>query len=252
MKHLVFILFLISVCCLNVFSQCIDREKIKAGGDYGFTKYNWLCPAYSFADSGDTSKKWNVLGDPINIQLAPQGTLTIKKHVEDAIKKYSGNDFYSNLKFNSVEIFYPERLRLFKRAGRQEVTLRNYDHKTKYFFYYQFSPDTSASYLIGIAVNKYGKILSPFMFPPKKWYHPIDKSYTYCKLIDIARKAQPNINPIGSIELMLDTKSQRFLWLISQELVNSNEGLNYINQVTIDAANMSKVRIIKSEEIVTY
>jgi len=251
-KRLSIILLLVCICGLNALSQCIDSKKIVYGGYYGLTNYNWLCPSYAFNYSGDTSKHWNFLNDPIDIKQAPAGTLPVKRKVEEAIRKFSGNEFYSNIKFNSVDIFYPKRLRLFKRAGRPDVSLKNYDHRTKYFFYYQYSPDTSASYLIGIAVTKDGKIISPFMFPPKKWYHPIDKSYTYCKLIDIARKIQPKIDPIESIKLMFDTKSQRFLWLITQELVNSHEGINYLNQVTIDAADMSQVQTIKTEESIVY
>lgn len=227
------------------FSQCIEKKQIKYGGDYRFVDYIHLCPTYAFAFGGDTSKKWNVLNDPIDIKQAPSNALIFKKKVELAIKNFSGDDFYSNLKFQSVDIVYPERLKLFRTEGRQDVTLKYY--KAKYFYYYQFKPDTSAAYLIGIAVDKNGKILSPFVFPAKKDYKPVDKDFTYCKLIRIAKSKQRDLDRVESISLEFNTKSKRFLWLISQAIVNSHEGVNYINQVTIDAADPSMIKVIKSQ-----
>jgi hypothetical protein len=232
------------------FSQCIEKKQIKYGGDYGFVNYIHLCPTYAFAFGGDTSKKWNVLNDPIDIKQAPSNALIFKKKVELAIKNFSGNDFYSNLKFQSVDVVYPERLKLFRTEGRQGVTLKYY--KAKYFYYYQFKPDTSAAYLIGIAVDKNGKILSPFVFPAKKNYKSVDKDFTYCKLIQIAKSKQKDIDPIESISLEFDTKSQRFLWLISQAVVKPHEGTNSINQVTIDAANLSIIEVIKSQVHIVF
>jgi hypothetical protein len=243
---------IISLLFLKIaaFSQCIEKKQIKYGGDYGFVNYIHLCPTYAFAFGGDTSRKWNVLNDPIDIKQAPSNALVFKKKVENAIKNYAGNDFYSNIKFQSVDVVYPERLKLFKSKGRQGVTLKYY--KANYFYYYQFKPDTIAAYLIGIAVDKSGKILNPFVFPAKKNYKPIDKDFTYCKLVQIAKSKQKNIDPIESISLEFDTKSQRFLWLITQAIVSSHEGINSTNQVTIDAANLSIIEVIKSQVHIVF
>ncbi|MEN0052649.1 MAG: hypothetical protein AAGC65_03230 [Mucilaginibacter sp.] len=226
------------------YSQCIDRGKIKYGGNYYSTDYIRLCPTYAFATNGDTSKNWNVLTDPIDIKQAPAKALAYKRNVDIAILKYSGDKFYSKLNFHSLEVVYPQRLNWFKKQGRQDVTLKYY--KAKYFFFYQFKPDSIASFLIGIAVNKEGKIISPFVFPSKKNYAPIDTSFTYCKLLEIARSKQRDIDPVQELSLEFDTKSQRFLWLISQSVVDTKEGDNFFNQVMIDAADLSKVQTAKT------
>jgi hypothetical protein len=234
----------------TAYAQCIDKEKIQYGGDYGHTKYIHLCPTYSFAFGGDTTKSWNILGNPISIQQAPANVLKYKRKVDDAIKAYAGNRFCSDLHFQSVDVVYPERLQAFKDSGRWEVTLKHY--KAKYLYYYEFEPDTASSYLIGVAVSKDGRIISPFNFPSKKEYKPIDKAFTYCKLIDIATKVQKHIDPIESIKFEYDTKRKRFYWRISQEVVNSHEGLNHLNQVFIDAADLTKTRNFTSHVSIIY
>jgi hypothetical protein len=231
-------------------SQCIDKNKIEFGGDYNFVNYMFLVPSYSFAIKGNTSRNWNVLNDPIDIKQAPKRALIYKESVEDSIKKYAGKDFFSNLEFENVEIVYPEKYQTFIDSGRQDVTQKVC--KAKYFYFYQFKPDTLASYLIGIAVNKVGKIISPFNFPSKKYYKPIDKTFTYCKLINIARQAQKDIDPIKEISLQYDKVKKNFYWLISREIVNEKEGINYINQVEINAANLSDVKRVQSEVMVVY
>ena len=53
-----FIFIFIILNQLTVLSQCIDKEKITYGGDWGFTDYIHRCPTYSFTFDGDTSKNW--------------------------------------------------------------------------------------------------------------------------------------------------------------------------------------------------
>jgi len=233
-----------------VFSQCIDREKITYGGDWGFVDYIHLCPTYVFAFGGDTSVHWDVLRTPIDIRQAPKEVLSFKRKVDSAIQSFGGNKFFSRVKFESVEVVYPERLQEFRDSGRQDVTLKYY--RAKYLFYYKFNPDTIATYHIGIALSKNGKILSKFHFPSKASYHPIDTTFSYCKLINIAKKAQKNIEPIESIKLEFDSKTKRFYWLVTQSLVNEKEGLNYYNQVLIDAADLSKTKTQRGAVSVIY
>ncbi|SDE45210.1 hypothetical protein SAMN05216464_106190 [Mucilaginibacter pineti] len=248
-QRLLSFLFFLTVTS-NCFSQCIDISKIEFGGDYDFYEYIFGCPTYSFAVHGDTSKNWNVLNNAIDIKQAPKKALTYRNLVEKKIKQYSGLSFFTDLKFIDVEVVYPEKYNLFK--GRTDVTQRYC--KAKYFYHYQFQPDTVASYLIGIAVNEKGKIISPFKFPSKKDYKQIDKSFTYCKLLDIARNIQKDIDPIGKICFEYNEVGKRFYWLISQDLDSekTHEGLNYFNQVIIDASDFSKVKTVKGEAHIIY
>ena len=234
----------------SALTQCIDREKITYGGDWHFVNYIHRCPTYNFAFGGDTSKNWNVLDDPIDIMLAPAKVLILKKYVDNKIKEFAGDKFYSKVSFNSVEVVYADKLKAFIDSGRQDVTLKYC--KAKYFLYYEFKPDTIATFHIGIALDNSGKIISNFNFPSKDNYKAIDTNYSYCKLIDIARKVQPNIDPIKQISVEYDTKLKRFYWLISQDIVNSKEGTNYFNQVYIDAADLSKVTTSKASVRIVY
>jgi hypothetical protein len=238
------------VTCLTTFGQCIDREKIAYGGDWGFVNFIHRCPTYNFAFGGDTSKNWNVLTDPIDILQAPKEVLSLKQKVESKIREFAGQDFCSKLNFNSIEVVYPEMLQTFRDNGRQDVTLKYC--KARYFFYYEFKPDTLATYHIGIALDNKGNIISKFNFPSKEDYQAIDTSFSYCRIVDIARRTQKGIDPIKEVKLEFDDKTKRFYWLVTQALVDTKQGLNYFHQVFIDAADLSKVKTSKGSVSVVY
>lgn len=157
----------------TAFSQCIDKQKIRWGGDYGNYEYSYLCPAYFFAYGGDTSKVWNIHNNNIDIRQAPTNALKFKVKVEQEIKRYAGERFFKNLKFYNVSVVYPDRLKLFLDSGAQ-VSFKHY--KAKYFYCYGFEPDTITAYLVGVAVNSAGKIIYRSNIPSKYNYKAIDKS----------------------------------------------------------------------------
>lgn len=100
--------FLLSLFLLGysyTFSQCIDRDKITYGGDWGFTDYIHRCPTYSFAYGGDTSRNWNVLNDPIDIFQAPENILKLKKYVDKEIKEFSGEFFFQKLNLMKLRLY---------------------------------------------------------------------------------------------------------------------------------------------------
>jgi len=241
-RRISILLYFIFLSYLPSFSQCIDKEKITYGGDWRSVDFIHRCPTYNFAFGGDTSRNWSILTNPIDIAQAPKEVLQYKDEIERIITEYSGTDFLSKLKFNSVEVVYPEKLKTFKDSGRLGVTLKYC--KAKYFFYYEFKIDTLSTYHIGIALNKNGEIISKFNFPSRANYSPIDESFDYCKLIDIARKSQPRIDPIKYIKLEFNKETNRFYWLVEQEIVNRKEGVNYFNQVKIDASNIKDTKNI--------
>jgi len=247
-KHILTTIFLL--IHLVFFAQCIERKKISYGGDYGFVDFIHLCPTYNFAFGGDTSKNWNVLTAPIDISQAPKEVLLFKDDIEKKIIEYSGNDFFEKIKFNSVEVVYKNKLKEFKKSGRQDVTLKYC--KAKYFYYYEFKIDSLSSYHIGIALNDKGKIISKFSFPSKDNYVPVDSSFNYCKLIQIAKKSQPLIEPIKDIKLDYDEELKRFYWQITQEIVNIKEGKNNFNQVIIDASDLNKTKNIIGETYINF
>jgi len=94
---------------LTAFSQCIDRQKITYGGEWGFVDFIHRCPTYNFTYGGDISKNWNDLSDPIDINQAPKQVFKVKEYVEDSIKKHAGDLFFSKVKFNSVEVVYAKK-----------------------------------------------------------------------------------------------------------------------------------------------
>lgn len=107
-------------------------------------------------------------------------------------------------------------------------------------------------YHIGVAVNKKGKIISPFSFPSKSEYVPIDTTFSYCKLIDIARQVKKDLEPIKEVSFEFDSKTKRFYWLIIEKIKNEKEGLNYISQVMIDASALTETKLIKAKAYVDY
>lgn len=233
-----------------VSAQCIDRKKISWSEDGLFYNYGYLCPAYFFSFGGDTSKKWNIGFENVDIRQAPVNVLKFKKKVDQAIKNYAGGNFFKNLKFTNVEVCYPERLKFFKDSGAVLTTLAHY--KCRYTYNYSFEPDSLTGYNICIGVTSSGQIVTPFIFPSKRSYKPIINSFTYCQLIGIAKQIQKNIEPIDKISFNYDKKKKLFYWLIAQEIVGVHKGSNNINEVLIDASDFSKVRKIKSAVFVSF
>jgi len=247
--HKLFLFLYFLVRQINSFSQCIDKEKITYGGDWR-SGYVDVCPTYEFAFGGDTSKNWNVLDDPIDIAQVAKVVMPVKNYVEQKIKSYAGETYFSRVRFNSVEIAYPEDIKKFIDSGRQDDFKKTC--AAKYYFYYDFMPDSLMHYHMGIAADANGKIISPFEFPSKAEYKPIDTKYSYCKLVDIARKVKIDLEPIKEIQFQYDDKDNRFYWLIIQEIKNEKEGLNYFYEVEIDAANLAKTKLIKAESYIEY
>ena len=235
---------------LAVLAQCIEREKISYGSEYGFVDFIHRCPTYNFSYDGDKSTDWNVLTDPIDIKQAPKEVLVFKEQIENEIRNYSGSDLYSKLVFKSVEVVYEDKLKAFTEKGRQGLTLEYC--KAKYFYYYELELDSISTYLIGVALDKKGKRLSEYRFPNKSHYVPIDTNYDYCKLIEIAKKSQPQIEPIKGIKLDYNEKTKRFYWQITQEIVNIKEGKNNFNQVIIDASDLNKTKNIIGETYINF
>lgn len=234
----------------TLFSQCIDREKIKYGGEYSFVDYIHRCPTYNFAYGGDTSKFWNVLDDPIDIAQSPKEVIPLKLKIEEQVRLYCGDIFFKDLKFSSVEVVYKDKLKAFRDSGRQDVTLKYC--KAKYFFYYEFKPDTLATYLIGIAVDSKGAIMNKFTFPSKNDYKTVNTNISNCKLVELARKSQPQIDPIKEISFEYDKVEKKFYWLVSQEIQNMKEGRNSFNQVIIDAADLTKTKAITGSIFIQF
>lgn len=231
-------------------AQCIDPEKVTYGGDWGYSDYIHRCPTYQFAYGGTESKDWGVLDNPVSMAQAPAIILQLKQLVEDSIRRYAGAKFYQQVRFSSVEMVVPEQLRYFKKEGRQNVTLKYC--KAKYYFYYEFKPDSLATYHYGVAIDKHNKIVSPFKFPKASEYQPIDLTFSYCQLLRIAEQAQPDIKPVDTIRMVYDDQEKRFYWLVSQEIQNEHEGVNHYNQVLIDAADLTKTKKRQGEASVVY
>lgn len=231
-------------------AQCIDSTTVTYGGDWGYSDYIHRCPTYQFAYGGTESKDWGVLDDPVSMAQAPAIILQLKHAVEDSIRRYAGPQFYQQLHFSSVEMVVPEQLRYFKKEGRQNVTLKYC--RAKYYFYYEFKPDSLASYHYGVAIDKHNKIVSPFQFPKASEYQPVDLTFSYCQLLRIAEQVQPDLKPVAHIKLVCDKQDKRFYWLVSQEVVNEHEGVNQFNQVLIDAADLTKTRRSQGKVSIVY
>lgn len=216
------------------FCQCIEKRKIDFGGDWEFSKYQYLCPVYSFENNGDTSKQWEYTRR-IDIKQVAKEVAPIKSNLERAIKRYAGNIFFSRLTFAMVDIVYPDSLKKYIERGNTNATIKYC--KAKYYFFYHFNIDTNISYNVGFAVNRKGRIISKFNFPSKHQYVPIDKNMSVCKAIEIARSINKNIDPIDKMVIYYNEQLHRFYWLISQKILNIKVGENDVNQVYIDAAN---------------
>jgi hypothetical protein len=225
------------------YSQCIDADKVTYGGDYDSFHYTYFCPTYQFSFEGDTAKVWNIL-DPIDIKKVAETILPIKEKVENQIIGYAGVDFFSKMKFSSVDIVYPDSVSKFENKYPRVAMEKC---KSKYYFYYTFHPDSLATYNIGLATDEKGNIVSKYNFPSKQDYKLIDPSLTLCKVIRIAKNLNKDILPIKEVKFDFDTKEKRFYWVVSQEILNIKEGINEFNQVVIDASEPRRAKSQKGK-----
>ncbi|MCC3157088.1 hypothetical protein LJ737_07550 [Hymenobacter sp. 15J16-1T3B] len=229
-------------------SKCIDEEKVKYGGDFNSYDYTYFCPTYHFAYDGDTAKSWSIL-NPIDIHQVSNTVFPIKNRIEKQIQAYAGQSFFSHLEFSSVDVVYPDSIRKFDNRGPAVDMSRC---KSKYYFFYVFKADTEAVYNIGIAADEQGNILSPFNFPAEADYKPIDSTLTVCRVLEIAKKANRKINPVAEVQFEYNHKSKRFYWLVSQEIIDSHEGINKFNQVEIDASDPTNIKKQVSQARIVY
>ena len=73
-----------------------------------------------------------------------------------------------------------------------------------------------------------------------------------CKVLEIARKAYPKIDPVAEVTFDYDSKNKRFYWLVSQKILNNHADVNIFNQIKIDAAVPSKTERLKGEVSISY
>ena len=128
------LLLIIILTTETAHSQCADSDKISISGEFGGHDYITFCPTYNFSFDGDTSKQWNILNDPIDINQVPF-LIEIKNRLESKIRDYTDDSFFSHLKFYSAEISYPDSISKYK-DRRPECKMEKC--KAKYFFYYYF------------------------------------------------------------------------------------------------------------------
>lgn len=242
MKHLLTLLLGFTVTA--GFSQCIDEQKVKYGGDFGHYEYIYFCPSYDFAYGGDTSKKWSIL-NPIDIRQVASTVVPVKEAVEQQIRAYAGDAFFSNLTFSSIQVVYLDSLAQFKGRGPAVDMTRC---KGKYFLTYYFRGDSKAAYCIGVAVDEQGNILSPFSFPSKQDYKPIDTTLTVCEVLSKARKFNRKLGEIQEVRFDYNPTSKRFYWLVAQEVKKPKREENTFIEVVIDAAEPARINAQEGKE----
>jgi len=246
MRQLLLLIILLTTKTVN--AQCVDSDKVVISGDFGGHQYITFCPTYNFSFEGDTSKEWNILNNPIDINQV-SFLIDIKDRLELKIRNYSGDNFFSHLKFYSVEMSCPDSIKNFRNRGPKVVMDKC---KAKYFFYYYFIPTDGTKHCIGIALNEKEEIISQLNFPSKQEFKPIDTILTVCKVIEIAKQTNPQIEPIDKISFDFDNHSKEYYWAISQKIIKPVEGENEFNKVLINAADYTKTKRTKGKTFIQY
>jgi len=245
MKFLLILLFVFGAPM--GFAQCPDEGKAWFGGDFGHHEFISFCPSYDFAEGGATATRWSIL-NPIDIRQAAPAVLSMKQAVEQKIRAYAGESFFSRLSFSSVRVVYLDSIAQFSGFGAGINLARC---KCKYFLTYYFRPVSAATspkaaYCVGIAVDEQGTILSPFTFPSEQDYQPVEPTLTVCEVIARARQFAPKLGPIAEVRFEYDSSSKRFYWLVEQEVTSPKRGENIFTQIVIDAANPAQVKAQKA------
>ncbi|WP_055437547.1 MULTISPECIES: hypothetical protein [unclassified Lacinutrix] len=249
MNKLIALILILSSFSCNAQEKCIDNENIGLGGDFNSIDYTFRCPTYNFSFTGDKSKEWNILNNPIDINQIADKVLPIKTRLENKIKEYAGEKLFSKLEFYSVQISYPDSIQKFKTRG-PSVDMEKCN--AKYFFDYYFIPTDSIKYCVGIALDENENIVSEFNFPSKSDYKIIDDNLDLCEVIEIAKETNNEIEPIDKVSFEFDPKNKVFYWSITQKIIDMKEGENEYNAIAIDAADKTKVISFKRKTFIQY
>lgn len=241
----VWLLFtLVALSELRASAQCAIDKSIITNNSWRTTvhhaRYIGNAPSYVFAAGGDTAANWNVLRKPIDIKQIPEKALVYKKTVEDSIISYSGKAFYSDLRFISAEVVYPEKVDHFRQHGRPDI-LQMYT--ATYLYTYRVEIDSLAYVDFEFPVNANGDLMDMLTIPQKGNYKPVIKSVDYCKLLKIAGSAAKDLFPVGEISFEYDIRLKRFNWMFTHKttVVHTQSGRYSVRNVSINAADFSEV-----------
>lgn len=220
-----------------IFSQCKYYDKLIVGGNFNSSEYIDHCPTFKFSvDAGKSDVGYYYLDRPMD--LAPSNIDEIKSNLEALLSEKIGKDFVDKLSFKSVAISYYDSISKFH-ARYPVVDMSKC--KTKYFFFYNFEPIKDVKYCVGIALDDYQQIISELLFPEEEEKRILDSELTVCKVIEIAKEAGPSIEPIESVSFEFDPNKKEFFWVVRQQIVNPQKGVNEYNQILIEARDASQV-----------
>ncbi|MBW3517588.1 hypothetical protein [Flavobacterium sp. NKUCC04_CG] len=231
------IIFIVLFFVLGSFftrAQC--KETIS--GDFQSKEYSSPCPVFNFSFDGINAKGWVYASKSLDISLVADEILPVKETLEQQLQAYVGDEFFSKMKFKSVDISNYDSIQKF--SGRYPP-VDMYACKTKYFFYYYYYPNPQIKYCIGIALDDKKNIISSFNFPQKEHYLPEEAGLDYCKVMELVKKTGTKVEPIESVSFDFDPEKQKFFWWIKQKIVNPKEGENQRNEISIEAANSMQV-----------
>lgn len=226
----VFIVLFFSLGSFCVLAQC--KETIS--GDFQSKEYSSPCPVFNFSFNGLAAKGWVYASKSLDINLVATEILPVKEQLERQLQEYVGDEFFSKMKFKSVDISNYDSIKKF--SGRYPP-VDMYACKTKYFFYYYYYPNPQIKYCIGIALDDKKNIISSFNFPKQEHYLPEEPGLDYCKVMELVNKSGVNVHPIESVSFDFNPENQKFFWWVKQKIVNPKEGENERNEISIEAAN---------------
>jgi hypothetical protein len=227
----------------TLFGQCIDRINVEEGYTSGQIDYFSYCAWFAFSYDGDTSKHWIALGQNIDYSQLPASIKKLKTKTDKFIHSYAGDSFSSKVVFEEVFVSYPDSIKKF----REKVDVQISNCRAKCAFIYRYRFDSLASFRFQVAINNSGQIIQKNTIPSKTEFKPFDKNFSYCKIIAIAKKRKKDIEPIDNISLEYHAQKKKIYWRITEKNKNTHLGARIIYAVLVDAADISKSRLVKSE-----
>ncbi len=236
MKVVILVVFIVSFNACNS-QSCLDSIDVREGG--GWTGYEtiYFCPSYTFKYGGDTSIKWNVLNNPIDINQVYSIIEPVKKNVESYIDFYSGLKLGEEIEFVDVQVVYHDSIDKF---DRQSLKKNECLCKAKYFFTYRFFINDEMAYNFNVSLNDSLEIISDILLPRKVNCGNIIEYISSCNVIEFLINEYPElVIDYYTIEYRKD--SDKLYWVIyedSQECM-----LNSIRVFLISITDLSDTQI---------
>lgn len=239
------ILFLITFISSLSYGQCEDYDKLETGGTYLSRTNNYIPFEIKYNDSIYRDDVFY----PFDIKIIEKYSNPILLKAKTYIINRAGENFYKNVEFESMEVNYPENIKV-SYENYELYKLENYD--VKYWIKYSYTKD-NYKYAFCLLFDKVGKLISENKFPDISKNPNFENYISPCEALNLVKNKRRFRNKIiDFIELAYIEEINSFCWLIKEKKLPTKLGINkYKLESYFVNANSNKLEKVTVENRVS-